>query len=243
MISDVDTIQDFPFLIPFTRFSRAVCRCVGAAMFGYGRLSLAVLQWVVSRFLAWLFYLRIIKPGMRLVQPIVQLKTIFLFLFLFNVMDQETCEYAPMFVVQSSSVQNGVYALGKAHMRSTPSQTFSQRCLWNGSNVRLALPPSMPLLLLCRPVESVESPAGLIQHLISSWRCPDWVDRRIQCRFGAHIIPVLAAKWFDHTAVFGCSQLRARGRCSQYCVFRCRGFAFDVRTGSLRAMGPLRFDP
>ena len=58
---------------------------------------------------------------MRLVQPIVQLKTI----FLFSVTDQETCEYAPIFVVQSSSVQNGVYALGKAHMRSTPSQKFS----------------------------------------------------------------------------------------------------------------------
>ena len=36
-----------------------------------------------------------------------------------------------------SSVQGGIYALGKAYMRSTPSQKFPQRCLWNGSNVRL----------------------------------------------------------------------------------------------------------
>ena len=36
--------------------------------------------------------------------------------------------------VQFSSVQDGIYALGKAHMRS---QKFPQLCLWNGSNVRL----------------------------------------------------------------------------------------------------------
>ena len=148
--SDVDTIKDFPFSIPFTSFSRAVCRCVGAAMFGYGRLSLAVLQWVGSRFLAWLFCPRTIqdhKTGNETRSTHRSTQGNFL---LFNVMDQETCGYAPIFAVQSSSVRKGIYALGKAHMRSTPSQRFSQRCLWNGSSVRLALPLPMPLSLLCR---------------------------------------------------------------------------------------------
>ena len=35
-----------------------------------------------------------------------------------------------------SLVQNGIYALRKAHMRSTPSLKFPQRCLWSSSNVR-----------------------------------------------------------------------------------------------------------
>ena len=41
--------------------------------------------------------------------------------------------------VQFSPVQDGIYALEKAHMRSNPSlsQKFPQRCLRNGSNVRL----------------------------------------------------------------------------------------------------------
>ena len=41
--------------------------------------------------------------------------------------------------VQFSSVQDGIYALGKAdnYVLHSVSQKFSQRCLWNGSNVRL----------------------------------------------------------------------------------------------------------
>ena len=35
-----------------------------------------------------------------------------------------------------SSVQNGIYALRKVHMRSTPSLKFPQRCLWSSSSVR-----------------------------------------------------------------------------------------------------------
>ena len=40
--------------------------------------------------------------------------------------------------VQFSSVQDGIFALGKARTRSTPSlRSFPKRCLSNGSNVRL----------------------------------------------------------------------------------------------------------
>ena len=41
--------------------------------------------------------------------------------------------------VQFSSVQDGIYALGKAHNYTLHpvSQKFPQRCLWNGSYVRL----------------------------------------------------------------------------------------------------------
>ena len=38
---------------------------------------------------------------------------------------------------QFSSVPYGIYALGKAHMRSTLSQEFPQRCPWDSSNVGL----------------------------------------------------------------------------------------------------------
>ena len=41
-------------------------------------------------------------------------------------------------VKKFSSVQEGIYALGKSHMRSTPSlRSFPKRCLWNSSNVLL----------------------------------------------------------------------------------------------------------
>ena len=39
--------------------------------------------------------------------------------------------------VQFSSVQDGIYALGKAHMRSTPFLSFPRRCLWNSSRARV----------------------------------------------------------------------------------------------------------
>ena len=42
--------------------------------------------------------------------------------------------------VQFSSVQDGIYALGKKKKKNAlhpVSQKFPQRCLWNGSNVRL----------------------------------------------------------------------------------------------------------
>ena len=43
-----------------------------------------------------------------------------------------------MLAVQFSSVQDGIYALGKAHMRSTPSlRSFPKRYLWNNLNIRL----------------------------------------------------------------------------------------------------------
>ena len=38
--------------------------------------------------------------------------------------------------IRFRSVQDGIYAPGKAHIRSNP-QTFPQRCLWSSSNVRL----------------------------------------------------------------------------------------------------------
>ena len=45
--------------------------------------------------------------------------------------------YIAKVATRGSSVQDGIYALGKAHVHSTSSQKFPRCCLWNGSNVCL----------------------------------------------------------------------------------------------------------
>ena len=40
--------------------------------------------------------------------------------------------YIAKVATRGSSVQDGIYALGKAHVHSTSSQKFPERCLWNG---------------------------------------------------------------------------------------------------------------